>query len=100
MAEETTQAHKMAERWAHMVERHIERVGRFYSDVASMEHKTMAQANRNLDEATRLTRASFDYAQQLSDEWRRLNLEAAQRLLDGMRAPGTFNPWAAFIHKE
>lgn len=90
MAETTKQqAQQMHNEWKSMMEQQTERMGAFYQEVAKVERQSVEQAHKNLDEANRLFKASFDYATQLSEEWRKASLEATRRTMSLM-----VNPWS------
>ncbi len=86
----TSQAQQMSNDWQSMMDQQVERINAFYTDLGEVESKSAEQASKNIDEMARLTKASLDYALQLSAEWRRVSLEATRRNMELMA-----NPWKA-----
>ncbi len=78
--------------WQAMMATHLDRVEALYGASATFENQGLDQARRNVDEAARLTRASFDYTAQLMEQWRHLSLEATRQTFEAMTRPWTPNP--------
>ena len=83
MSEATgTQAQQNGNAWAKAVEDQIARVEEGYAELAKLQAAGIEQACKNVDEATRLTKASFTYATELTNHWRKLVVDATKRTAD------------------
>jgi len=67
----------------------LARTEAMFTQMAELEAKAVAQAQRNLDEQVRLSRESMAYAGTLAAEWRKASLEMLRRTTQMMQSPLT-----------
>lgn len=76
--------------WQDMMTQHLDRMAALYEEVGRVENEGLDLAHKNIEESARLTRASFDYAMELSAQWRKISLEATRQTFQMMT-----HPWQA-----
>ena len=67
---------------------HVGRVEAACAEAGRLESKGAEQARVLIDECARLARESMSYSMQLSDEWRKLAVEATRRTFEMMTPKG------------
>ena len=79
---ERTQSQQIRGAWAKAVEDQTARVEHVYGEVAKIQAASIEQALKSVDEASRLTKESFAYASELTNQWRQMMIEATRRTAD------------------
>jgi hypothetical protein len=83
MANEThVQSQQVKEVWEKAVGDQVARLESFYREVGKLQGNAITQITTGVDEAARFTKESVTYAQQLSEQWRKLALEATRRMAE------------------
>lgn len=59
---------------------HLKRVEAYWKELEAIEQKNMEQARTMIDEGARLMKAGLDYSLKVSAEFRKIALEATQRV--------------------
>lgn len=62
-----------------VIEEHLRRTESFWKDVAEAEAKGAEQAKMAIDESAKLMKETLDYGLKLSNEWRRMAMDATRR---------------------
>jgi len=78
-APSTTQSQQINEVWQKAVSTQVANLESFYEQFAKVQSNAIAQITALLDEATRVAKQSVAYADQISEQWRKLTVEAARR---------------------
>lgn len=61
-------------------EEHVKRVEAYWKELEAIEQKNIEQARTMIDEGARLMKASLDYSLKVSAEFRKIALDATQRV--------------------
>jgi hypothetical protein len=87
---ETTNTHtqQMKDGFKKVVDDQAARIEGAFAEFAKIEARNLEQATAQLDEMTRLTKASMTYASELGAEWRKAMLDAARKTAEMMTGGG------------
>jgi len=75
--------------WTHWMNDQVTRMGTAYAEFAKFEAQRVEQAKAAVDEIARLTKASLDYGMQMSNEFRRVTLDAAKKTVEQVSRPAS-----------
>ena len=78
----SAQSQQFNEVWQKAVSTQVANLESFYEQLAKAQSNAIAQITALLDEATRVAKQSVAYADQISEQWRKLTVEAARRSAD------------------
>ncbi len=87
MADTKNTAASFMDQWKQNMSQQMERFESFQQDMVNMEATQHEQATKNFQEMSRLMQESFQYTQQLGNEWRKLTLESTRRAASMMTTP-------------
>jgi hypothetical protein len=73
------QSQQMLETWTQLTQEQVARMTELSAEAQRMQGDAFARTREAIDETARLMKETLDYAAQLSNEWRRITLEAAKR---------------------
>lgn len=70
-----------AEIWQSMFEAQNERFEKMLSEMEKLEKERHTRALHALDDMTNLVKSSMAYQQQLTDEWRKMSVDTARKVM-------------------
>lgn len=73
--------------WAKLWQDQLERIDSATEEMVKLQEHGAARTSVAMDEVARLQKASFQYANRLSVEWRRVGMEAWRRAAELMTPP-------------
>lgn len=65
--------------WARMTQEGLHRMQAFFDELAKLEGSQYERTRTAADEVAKLVGDTFSYANQMTNEWRKLTLEATRR---------------------
>ncbi len=74
-----TQPQQFLEAWTKMSAEQMARIEKMTSEYEGLQEKALARAIEAIDESSRLFKESLTYAARLSDEWRKVTIEAGKK---------------------
>ena len=83
------QSQKALELWTRATQEQLVRMGEMAKQADEVQTQSILKTRDAIDESSRLMKASMDYAQELSNEWRRVSLELAAKATSATSATST-----------
>ena len=74
-----TQPQQFLETWAQLTAEQMARIEQMTAQVEELQAKSLERAYEAIDESAKLMKESLAYAAKLSDEWRKITVEAGKR---------------------
>ncbi len=80
--EKASQVQENETAWKKLVDDQVARTELAYAEVARIQEQVFAQNKLAIDEMAKLTKSSVDYLAELTNEWRKLTIEATKKATD------------------
>jgi hypothetical protein len=80
--EANVQSQQIKEVWEKVVTDQVARLESFYREVGKLQSGAIAQIATGVDDAARFTKETVTYGQQLSEQWRKLALDATRKVAE------------------
>lgn len=83
MAKETSQTQNDGF-FASMFEKNFNRFNSMIDEMAKVEEKAFSQSHKNVDDASKMVKASIDYTADLHEQWREMMVDSTKKTMQMM----------------